>query len=80
MKIVFIKQDTIRPVYANGKIFASFSYDVIDSDDNFIDKHEKHLPLKDSEMLPLNELMDVCYTTVEEYRVILQEQLNSGVN
>lgn len=80
MKIVFIKQDMIRPIYANGKIFALFSYDVIDSDDSFIDKHEKHLPLKDAEMLPLNELIEVCYTTVEEYRVILQEQLNSGVN
>ena len=80
MKVVIIRQETIRPVYSNGKLFAAFSYEIIDDVNGITDRHEKHLPLQNAEMLPMHELMQMCINVTEEYRSNLQEQYFNGAD
>ena len=78
--VVTIRQETIRPIYSNGKIFAAFTYEIFDTINNIVDKHEKHLLLQDVDSLPLPDLIQLCLSATEEYRVNLQESINNGSN
>ena len=80
MKIIIIRQETIRPVYSGGKIFALFSYDVLDNVSNITDRHEKHLLLEGVEMLPINMLIEMCNSKIQEYRLSLQQEFDNGVD